>query len=724
MLRNRIGRVFALSLTILSIFLGSTVTGAPVQPKGRKLLEDFDYHGVTLDGGLMRAQLDEVCEEYLRIPNDDLLKGFRQRAGLPAPGRDLGGWYSGDVFHVFGQIVSGLSRLYAATGNAACRDKANALVAEWGTCIGPDGYFYYSRKPNAPHYTYDKMLWGLLDAQHYCGNAQALGYASRITDWAIKHLDRERKYAFNQGNGNTEWYTLSENLYRAYLVSGEEKYRDFAAIWEYREYWDLYARKADLFGVRPNGQHSDAYHAYSHVNTLGGAGAAYLVKGDPHYLEVLRNAYDYLQANETFATGGFGPDEQLLPHDKLQAKLGASSNTFETQCGAWACFKMVKYLIACTADARYGDWAERLAINGIAASIHMTSSGRVFYYSDYCTEGGEKANHGTGWTCCTGTRPQAVADFCDLIYFKDADNLYVNLFAPSTVRWPHGGADVTVRQTTRFPENGYVEFTLQSPRPTEFGLKIRNPRWLAGPMTARLNGESVSLVSDASHWNTLRRVWKNGDRLAIVLPMRLAVSRFTPGQPYPAAMVFGPVVLAARAADLGFIGKIDLDCLDRDLIAVPGEALSWRLARDAAVLVRPFYAYKEGEPYYLYLDPAAAKHVSNRGIIFRPHWNAADQLHYTNVVGATAEYAFEGTGIRWRGFKFDDAGRAEVTIDGRLIAIVDQYGPGRNLPFDWSYRMLRPGRHTICLKLMEERTPESADRYLNVASFEALPAPH
>ena len=86
----------------------------------------FDYRGVTLDGGRLRLQLDEVRDYYLRIPNDDLLKGFRQRAKLPAPGKDLGGWYSSDTFHVFGQILSGLARLYAATGDAACKEKVDA----------------------------------------------------------------------------------------------------------------------------------------------------------------------------------------------------------------------------------------------------------------------------------------------------------------------------------------------------------------------------------------------------------------------------------------------------------------------------------------------------------------------------------------------------------------------------------------------------------------------
>ncbi|MDB6123634.1 MAG: hypothetical protein JWQ71_2627 [Pedosphaera sp.] len=41
--------------------------------------------------------------------------------------------------------------------------RANVLVNEWAKCIAPDGYFYYNSKPNARHYTYDKMLWGLLE---------------------------------------------------------------------------------------------------------------------------------------------------------------------------------------------------------------------------------------------------------------------------------------------------------------------------------------------------------------------------------------------------------------------------------------------------------------------------------------------------------------------------------------------------------------------------------
>jgi uncharacterized protein len=711
---RRIGSALILLLAA-SAFVQELAAGEqPVAIKGKQPLENFDYRGVTLDGGRMRTQMDAVREYYLGIPNDDLLKGFRQRAGLPAPGKELGGWYSGDVFSVFGQIVSGLARLHAATGDAACKEKTDALVAEWAKCIAPDGYFFFSRKPNAPHYFYDKMVGGLVDAYLYCGNKDALGHLSRITDWAVKNLDRSKPLP-----DACEWYTLSENLYRAYLATGDAKYRDFAAVWEYPQYWDFYAKNENPFGPDA-GKRSRANHAYSHVNTLGGAGAAYLVRGDARYLDVLRNAYDYLQTQQVFATGAYGPDESFLPHDQFLAKLSQTENTAEIQCGTWAVFKMVKYLIRCTGDARYGDWAERMLLNGIGASIPMSAGGGVYYYADYNPRGGQKRNHQDPWTCCTGTRVQATADYCDLVCFKDQDNLYVNLFAPSTVRWQHAGGNVTLRQTTRFPEDGTVEFAVETDRPVEFGLKIRTPQWLAGPMAAKLNGEAVSLESDSLHWSSLRREWKTGDRLTVVLPMGLWASRLDPKREYPAAILCGPVVLAARADDPKFVEKLDLKRLDRELTPVAGEALTWRLAGNPAVLLRPFYAYKEGEPYFLYLDPAAARHIPHRAGTYQGVWNDSPQFHFTNVVGGTAECSFEGTGIRWEGFKFDDGGRTEVSIDDKVVAVVDQYGPGRGLPFAWTSPKLKPGKHTIRLKLLEKNTPPSKDRFMNIAGFDVL----
>ena len=147
---------------------------------------------------------------------------------------------------------------------------------------------------------------------------------------------------------------------------------------------------------------------------------------------------------------------------------------------------------------------ERLALNGIGASIPMSADGRVFYYSNYNPHGGEKRNTDFGWSCCTGTRPQAAADCCDLVYFKDKENLYVNLFTPSTVRWSVHDTSVTLRQTTRFPEEPRTQFTVELAQPAAFGLKIRCPAWLAGPITARINGAAADIEKDSQNWAVIR----------------------------------------------------------------------------------------------------------------------------------------------------------------------------------------------------------------------------
>src|SRR6266481_4028640 len=92
-------------------------------------LATFPYADVQLLDGPMKRQFEENHARFLNLDDDRLLKVFRQVAGLPAPGEDMGGWYDltgfslerGDFHgfiagHTLGQYVSGLARAYAVTG--------------------------------------------------------------------------------------------------------------------------------------------------------------------------------------------------------------------------------------------------------------------------------------------------------------------------------------------------------------------------------------------------------------------------------------------------------------------------------------------------------------------------------------------------------------------------------------------------------------------------------
>ena len=80
-------------------------------------------------------------------------------------------------------------------------------------CVAADGYFIYSDKPTAPHYVCEKALRGMLDAWVYCKNREARDAESRITDWAIKHLDRNTRSRCSSGDSVKDGHTLSEDLY-------------------------------------------------------------------------------------------------------------------------------------------------------------------------------------------------------------------------------------------------------------------------------------------------------------------------------------------------------------------------------------------------------------------------------------------------------------------------------------------------------------------------------
>lgn len=56
-------------------------------------LTTFGYGDIQLRDGPMRQQFEENHSRFLDLDDDRMLKVFRQVAGLPAPGEDMGGWY-------------------------------------------------------------------------------------------------------------------------------------------------------------------------------------------------------------------------------------------------------------------------------------------------------------------------------------------------------------------------------------------------------------------------------------------------------------------------------------------------------------------------------------------------------------------------------------------------------------------------------------------------------
>ena len=557
-------------------------------------IEAFDYCGVRLLDGPMKRRYEATRDFYLAIPDDDILKGFRREAGLAAPGEDLGGWREKSSAGVFGQWLSGMARIYRATGDEPMRRKAVGLAEAWGETMPKLGY---------RHYDYDKYVCGLVDLAEYAGWDGAVPLLARLTDLASEKLGRDRLPATDadsQGgffNGQLEWYTLGENLYRAFQLTGDQRYRDFAGVWSYPHYWGMFDP-----GVTPTPY---GFHGYSHLNALSSAAMAYAVTGERKYLAEIVNGHDWFVRTQCYATGGYGPGEKLMrpdgalgesvasePNEKFLG--GAHGRSFETPCGTWAVFKLCRYLQRFTGEARFGDWAERVLYNGIAAALPMAGRGRTFYYADYRLGGGEKHYFGDAWPCCSGTFIQDVADYPNLLYYKDSAGLLVNLFAPSEVTWDQAGESVTVEQRTSYPESDVVAFGVRCARPVAFDLRFRVPAWAEG-VTAAVNAGPVDVKAEPGRWASVRRTWSNGDDLTLRIASRPRFEPIDAQHPRRVAMSCGPVAMVRTGAADAPLGRAE------DWTPVPDHPLELSAGEGAGRFV-PFYAAKEGEPYRMYHD--------------------------------------------------------------------------------------------------------------------------
>jgi DUF1680 family protein len=491
-------------------------------------LQTFRYQDVRLTGGLFAAQAAYAKDYFLALNEDSLLQGFRQRAGLPAPGKPMGGWYDPEGFaaaHPFGQYISALARTYANTGDVRYKAKVARLVHGLHATMRRDGYFFASDKVARewPCYIYDKYCTAMRDAYQLADDQEAMTVLARMTDWAFEHMPRR----------SDEWYTLPENLYKCYALTGDRRYLIMAGEYDAgREYADEFAQGKNAFHVD--------LHAYSHVNALASLAMCYEATGSARHYAALKNSWEFLTKTQSYASGGWGPDERFVNAGALGKSLASTGKDFETPCGTYANANMDRYLLRFTREGKYGDNMERVLYNGLLASLAPKPDGRSFYYSDY-RPGATKAFFGDVWPCCSGTYAEGASDYPIDVYFHDDHALYVNLFTPSTVRWK----GVQVSQTTQFPFSDRVRFKISGSVPTRFALNLRAPAWSSSP-TVLVNGKP-QLARMTGSFLKIDRRWSNGDVVELKFPMKLRFEPIDSSSPKVAALMYGPILLVALA---------------------------------------------------------------------------------------------------------------------------------------------------------------------------------
>ncbi len=583
-------------------FLGGAAASAAAvvaaQPAERIKLREFSYRQVALTEGPIADMYRRMSAHFLKLDEDRLLKVYRQRVGMPAPGGDMGGWYDADGFvpgHLIGQFISGLSRIYACTADPEAAAKVRRLVSGYAATFEQDGNPYASPKASATWacYVLDKYEIGLLDAANLAGVQQAQALLPRVIQAAARYIpDHTFDRVGVRQPPYDEPYILPENLFATYALTGDKRYFEMARRYLLgREFFVPLAGRENILPGR---------HGYSHVMALSSGAKAYEVLGDEMYLRALRNAWDMIEQTQQYASGAWAADETFVQprSGQLAATLTSTHNHFETPCCFYAYSRLARYLTSFTGDSKYGDGLERSLFNTILGALDPDDDGGYFYYSDYHART-RKTYYKQKWPCCAGTLLQSVADFPLNLYFQDGQGLYVNLYAGSELRWKPHGIPVTLTQKTAYPESEQIQFRVQSQAPVQFSLRLRIPAWLEKPARIALNGKAVEVRAEPGSFAVVTRRWRQGDTIELELPFSSRTVSIEARALDTVASLRGPVMLAAidppdeLAASAAALAQME---------PVPGRPLEFDcLTATGKLRMRPFYKVR-GEQYSTYFQ--------------------------------------------------------------------------------------------------------------------------
>jgi DUF1680 family protein len=586
------------------------------QPEGpfKPACRPFDLRRVRLLDGPFKEAMERDRRYLHELGNDRLLHNFRKNAGLPSAAEPLGGWEKRQLRgHTVGHYLSACAMMYASTGDDKLMQKAGELVAGLAACQRALKTGYLGAFPEeglkkviygtggwwAPWYTYHKIMAGMLDMHNYCGSAMALEIAEKMAGWAKKHLDAITAEQA-QRMLEVEFGGMNEVLCNLYAVTKNPDHLELARRFDHEKIYEPLARLEDnLKGL----------HANTQIPKVIGAAREYELTADPRCRRIARFFWDQIANKRSYCTGGTSNDE----HWRTDPNELAGELAFATQetCCTYNMLKLTKHVFSWSADARAADYYERALYNSIL-STQDPETGMMMYFVPLASGYWKIYNtpYDSFW-CCTGTGMENHARYPEAIYFFDDEGIYLNLFIASELCWPEKG--LTIRQETRFPEEDRTELLFEAERPIEMNLRIRVAYWAAETPDVKVNGKKQRVRAGRGGYLSLKRTWKDGDRVEVTLPMRLHLCRM-PDDENLAAVMYGPLVLAG---DLGAGGikpeltyaKVqkslkhaepvlapalsgDMYDLESWIKPVPGEALAFRTAnagKPRDVTLVPFY---------------------------------------------------------------------------------------------------------------------------------------
>ncbi|RPA70493.1 hypothetical protein EF405_03790 [Cyclobacteriaceae bacterium YHN15] len=267
-------------------------------------------------------------------------------------------------------------------------------------------------------------------------------------------------------------------------------------------------------------------------------------------LPAVKKALNDLKQFHGQPTGMYGGDEPLHGNNPVQGvelcSIAEEMFSLET-------------ILKITGEMEFADLLEKITYNALPTQASDDYQTRQYFQAanqveltDQLETSYEKTNHeGTdfvfgvlsGYPCCTTNMHQSWPKFVqNLFYATPNRGVAALLYAPSTVELTvANGVDLKVVETTGFPFRETIDFELELSEDAEFPFHLRIPAWAINPIID-INGQQVNFEAN-NQIAILKRIWKNGDKVTLTLPMELKSSNWYKGM---VAIERGPLVFSLK----------------------------------------------------------------------------------------------------------------------------------------------------------------------------------
>ncbi|MCI7015944.1 MAG: glycoside hydrolase family 127 protein [Prevotella sp.] len=520
-------------------------------------VEYFGISDVRLTRSAFKHAEDMDIQYLLALNPDRLLAPYLKGAGLPPKADNYTNWENtGLDGHIGGHYLSALSFMYAATGNEEIGRRLDYVLSELKRCQDTSGDGYLCGVPDGrkmwkeieqgnvraatfglndrwvPLYNIHKIYAGLRDAYLVAHRDEAKDMLVKLTDW-MERTTANLTDAQMQDMLRSEHGGLNETFADVAAITGDKRYLTLAHRFSHDIILNPLLKQEDkLTGIHANTQIP---------KVIGFKRIADIEKNDD-WSKAADFFWQTVVNNRSITIGGNSVYEHFHPADNFEP-MRTSEQGPET-CNTYNMLRLTKMLYATSADAKYMDYYERALFNHILSTQDPVQGGFVYFTPMRSGHYRVYSQPQTSFWCCVGSGLENHARYGEMIYaHKGNDQLYVNLFIPSTLEW----GDINIEQSTSFPdeEGTSVIVTSKKGKTKKFTLNIRVPEWVnEGELSLTINGKAEK-VNIADGYVKVNRSWKDGDKLHISMPMHLRAIDM-PDNSHNYSFLYGPIVLASR----------------------------------------------------------------------------------------------------------------------------------------------------------------------------------